>query len=251
MNREPHSHPWCNWKGVKRATVGMEQGRAEHTLGRQKHSAQPAFLLLNPRAGGGGVSQSMEHFHNSVYISGAAVIQQDKSVVFLFRETKQLFSKQGNIQAENPFCQKRPNKCFIITFYLGTFQGWFLYIELHSWSPPPASRSLHLSSLSLGSSWERCWTFHTATEDLPRHAQDWQSGTYTAVYLSLNGELQFNLHLHKSTFDTLTLPSNTWSVCSDHFQRQPEAWLSSTYQLIKPIQQLHKALVLVQSSHQT
>lgn len=86
MKREPHRHPWCNWKGVKRATVGMEQGRAEHKLDRQKHSAQPAFLLLNPGGGGARQQQSMEHFHNSVYISGAAVIQGEISCISFRRD---------------------------------------------------------------------------------------------------------------------------------------------------------------------
>lgn len=52
MRREPHSYPWCNLEGVKTPTVGKEQGSAKQTLYKQKYSARPASLLLNPGGGG-------------------------------------------------------------------------------------------------------------------------------------------------------------------------------------------------------
>lgn len=86
MRIVPHSYPWCNLEGVKTATVEKEQGSAKQTLHKQKYSAQPASLLLNPR--GRKSSQSMEHFHNSVHISDAAVMQGKNSFIAFQEESK-------------------------------------------------------------------------------------------------------------------------------------------------------------------
>lgn len=72
MRREPHSYPWCNLEGVKRATVGKEQGSAKQTL-KNKNSQHDLFLHYQIQEEGKGGSQSMEHFHNSADISDAAV----------------------------------------------------------------------------------------------------------------------------------------------------------------------------------
>lgn len=238
MRIVPHSYPWCNLEGVKTATVEKEKGSAKQRLQKPKILAT-YFLVFK--------SRREEEF--TIYGAFSALCSykwcccnavQKRLYCFSRRKAKQTpLNKAGR---SNSAVRIKGFLIFVktslVSFLCNPEVNIFCFDPHHvfysftlmkrlPWFPSASSCLSVLSLLSgviFGGTKVLNLSYEHRTFLVRGHFVETDGVAHPAlsIWVSMGNYSSTSIYI-KALCDTLTLPSNTWSVCNDHFQIQAEA----------------------------